>query len=118
MLCSPWGGTEGGGEALGWLWCWERGQPTRAGMGTGTGESPAPRGCPAVLLGSGSQRVSGYLSPLGASPPGCQGRYLSPRGAIFSSVVTTSPGHWLAIRSSSDSMLRWPDSMVTYSQFS
>lgn len=60
-------------------------------------ENPAPPRCPAAFLESGSQRVSRSLSPQQTSPRDCQGQYLSPCGAMFNSVVTTSSGHLSAI---------------------
>jgi len=82
-----------GNEALGGLassGCCGPGRPTRAGKYSEM-ECPTPRGGPAVFAG--------------ARPQGCQDQYLSSRGAIFNSILTTSSGVLSAIRRMRDSRL-------------
>lgn len=50
--------------------------------------APLPSGGASVFLMSGSQRVSGSLSPQGTSPPRSQDKYLN-IGATFRAVATT-----------------------------
>ena len=90
--------------------------PSRAGKRGGM-EGPAPRGHPALFLGSGSQSLR-LLSPQGTSPQGFGGQYLSPDGENFSGLMTTCVGHCSVVRQSSDSTLGRADSVWMHSRFS
>ena len=97
--------------------CRGPGRPSRAGKRGGL-EGPAPRGCCAVFLGSGRQRVSGSLSPQGTSPHGFWGQYLSPGGDNFNRLVTTCMGYSSVSRSRRDSTLCRADCMWMHARFS
>ena len=110
---------ERGGGAVGWLgqlWlpqAWPPHQGWKAWWDGGPCSSGASCSAPWVW----QAESLGAPLPAGKKAEGCQGQYLSPCGAIFNSVMTTSPGHLLAIRSRSDSTLCRADCMWMHARF-